>query len=298
MLHSIAVTTDFSTLSRQAFAAAAALGRKHQARLYLLHVLPPPEIVKPWQLVNEPPAELDARRAAAEARLEELVTAETAFAGLDVRLRVLQGEPAEAASRFLKLEEIELVVIASHGWTGAERFPLGSFTAKVLELTTCPVLVFRATSGESSGLPGFHPKRFLVPHDFSQASGVALEVARSWARDFDAAVRLIFVADDRHLSGGSSEAGARVRAEGMERLERLVLEEWRGITAEAVAHIGHPAVEILEEAQSFRADLIVLASRGLSALERLAIGSTAERVIQGARCPVLVVKRRREELLG
>jgi nucleotide-binding universal stress UspA family protein len=55
--------------------------------------------------------------------------------------------------------------------------------------------------------------------------------------------------------------------------------------------IGHPALEILEEAGAFGARLITMSSRGLSALDRIAMGSVAERVIQGAKCPVLVTGR-------
>ena len=64
----------------------------------------------------------------------------------------------------------------------------------------------------------------------------------------------------------------------------------RGVHAEAFLLHGRPAEEIVRVAEDGRADLLVIGSRGLNALQELAIGSVSHKVIKHATCPVLVVK--------
>ena len=65
-----------------------------------------------------------------------------------------------------------------------------------------------------------------------------------------------------------------------------------GITIEAVVREGNTAGEILEQATSMKADLLVIGTHGRSGFERLLLGSVAEKVLRKARCPVLTVPRR------
>ena len=71
----------------------------------------------------------------------------------------------------------------------------------------------------------------------------------------------------------------------------------RGIPAEFNIREGHPGQEIPHFAETHDSDLIVLASHGLTGIDRFLLGNTAERVIAGAHCPVLVVKPQGRSLL-
>ena len=143
-------------------------------------------------------------------------------------------------------------------------------------------------------------KTILVPHDFSGPSRVALETASEWAGQFKAAVRLVYVVDDGALLGaqalepteGIQDRVAEMNRRGKEELERLIASNLRGLQADSAVRVGQPAAEIIREATAFDADLIIMASRGLSVLERLSVGSVAERTIHGVRCPVLALKGR------
>ena len=296
MLHSIAVTTDFSLFSRKPFGAAAELARRFNAQLHLVHVVREPEIFTPWQVPTAAPEGVRVQQVAAQKRLEDLSASEPAFDKLKVRPQAILGEPARALCRFQEHEGIDLVVIASHGHTGADHFPLGSFAAKVLQLVSCPVLVFRhpEISGAEPWLT-FNPDRILVPYDFSRASVTGLDVALGWAKDFEASMRLLFAVDagDCDLRRGDKsfkDFFEEVRNEAQDQLGRLIRSECAGVQAEAVVRTGHPALEIHKEAEDYCADLVIMASRGRSALERLNLGSVGERMIHGAHCPVLLVK--------
>lgn len=303
MLHSIAVTTDFSPTSRLVFPAARSLAERFGARLHVVHVAHGPEIYTPWQIVTGSPAELRRREEEAQRRLQELVASEPAFAGFRVEPRALLGDSVESLHRFQEWEELDLIIVASRGGSTSNGLTLGSFASNVTHVATCPTLVFR-THRAASFKPGpFEPKHILVPHDFSQASNHGLEVARSWARAFDASVKLLHVveprmsAEERFAGGGAEQAEAyfeQIRSEGISRLDELVERtDWEGIPVRTAVGVGSPYKEILGEAAASRSDLIIMASRGLSGFERLNLGSVADRTLQGASCPVLVVREKR-----
>ena len=299
MIRSILITTDFSEASKAPFATAASIARKFRAQLHLLHVGIDPQVVKPWQILEESPEDRARRRAELERRLEGFAAGETALEGLSVRRKVIVEPMAVALEQFLKREKIDLVLIATHGHSAVHHFPLGSFTVKMLQTARCPVLVYREIDDEAHPRStGLAPRRILVPHDFSRASHEAMAAAHVWADAFGAQVRFITVADSSVVvpTGRALDRfdlqreEARAIRETEEHLDDILLREWRGPHAQTVVRLGNPAVELLKETESWRPDLIVMTSRGLSLYDFATLGSVAERVIYGVGCPVLVVR--------
>jgi universal stress protein A len=66
----------------------------------------------------------------------------------------------------------------------------------------------------------------------------------------------------------------------------------KGIKVKAYLRVGYPFEEIVLMANDPQVDLVLIGSHGRSGIKRLLLGSTAERVVQHAPCPVLVVKER------
>ena len=85
------------------------------------------------------------------------------------------------------------------------------------------------------------------------------------------------------------EIHERARATSTEALEKLGPQLGEGITLEYAVRPGQPLAVVLEEADRFRPDLIVMAASGRSRVARFFVGSTADRVIRQAPCPVMVV---------
>ena len=145
----------------------------------------------------------------------------------------------------------------------------------------------------------FKLKRILVPLDFSAGSMKALDYAVSMAKQFHAALDLVHAYPSDEAWPG---AGARhLLFESAEAIERLN-EKLTGIHREHIptfppenCHIraGRPYEQIINLAREINADLIVLSTRGYSGLKHLLLGSTAERVVRSAPCPVLVVRKRK-----
>jgi nucleotide-binding universal stress UspA family protein len=146
----------------------------------------------------------------------------------------------------------------------------------------------------------FKIEKILVPLDFSPASVEALEYAVWVAKQFRAAIHVVHVyPPDEALAAGAGH----LLFESADAIERLN-EELTGIHRKHVptfrpenCHIrsGRPYEEIVRLAREIGADLIALATRGRSGLKRLLLGSTAERVVRGAPCPVLVVRKRKQK---
>lgn len=295
MFRTIYVPTDFSSAARDAYGPAAGLARKFGSRLCLAHLLESPQIFTPWQVPPSGSAAVLLDREA-QVRLDREATQAPELAGLKVETRLIKEGGVERLCELAEEDSADLIVLATHGRSGIRHFLLGSFASKLLQLASGPVLVVRSSREREGQIPPlFHPARILVPHDFSKPAREALRTARSWARSFDAAVRLLFVVQEQVDPGGSTSPSVaehyeRRGQEALERLGALARAELDGLPVETAVRIGHPGLEIAREAAACRAGLVVMASRGLTVIDRLPLGSIAERTIHEAPCPVLVTR--------
>jgi universal stress protein A len=137
-------------------------------------------------------------------------------------------------------------------------------------------------------------KTLLVPTDLSEPSMQALDYAIGLAGTFGATIRLVHVIEP--LAAPEVAAYATLASEGEVRKsirEQInVLCQKHGL-AETMSNLnireGTPFHEILEAARTTKADAIVIATHGYTGLKHVLLGSTTERVVRGARCPVIVV---------
>jgi len=147
-------------------------------------------------------------------------------------------------------------------------------------------------------------RKILAPLDFSKSSDKALKYASALAAQFQAALILVHVVE---FSFVGSEFGAvelsqiegDMRENARKQLEALVqkLVDPRLETKTIIA-CGRPSIEIIETATDESADLIVIATHGHSSLAHVILGSTVERVVRHASCPVLVVRDEEREFIA
>ena len=138
----ILVPTDFSDEAKHALRSAVELARIGQSEVVLVHVIEPP--VYPVNLgigpVVVPPLEQDLRERLAQA-LEQLRQQETGT--LASRVLIRDGRPFLEIVRAAADEHADLIVIATHGYTGLKHVLLGSTAERVVREAPCPVLVVR-----------------------------------------------------------------------------------------------------------------------------------------------------------
>jgi nucleotide-binding universal stress UspA family protein len=145
--------------------------------------------------------------------------------------------------------------------------------------------------------------KVLVPIDFSDYSKSALKYAVNFAKSFSAEVILVYVVEPiiypPDFSMGQI-AMPSINTEWDERakdeLAKLAKNEITGVNSvKTIIKTGKPFVEIIETAKEENVDLIIIATHGHSGVEHILFGSTAEKVVRKAPCPVLTL---REPLKG
>lgn len=147
-------------------------------------------------------------------------------------------------------------------------------------------------------------KKILVPTDLSEYARHALTYASELASTHGAVLHLLYVVDTEWLVtyGGvalSYHEGTildRIKEEGEKGLQQL-RREIKGIEIETTVVIGSPHVEIVRFSRENDIDLIVIATHGRTGLSHVLLGSVAERVVQMAPCPVLIVKHPEHEFV-
>lgn len=148
-------------------------------------------------------------------------------------------------------------------------------------------------------------KKILCPTDFSDFSMYALTYAVSFAQQYKAKLLLmhavdVFLHDPAYFAPYVPDGSA---FEDFEKKARARLEEIckknvpAGVEAEPIVKVGRAFVEIVRAARAMDVDLIVIATHGRSGLSHAMFGSTAERVVRKAPCPVLSIKHPEHEFV-
>jgi len=279
-LEKLLVCTDESPDSQGAITAALDLAKAAGCQVFLLQVLsfiPLYELQAP-DLLPPPMINLElqaAQEAAVRARLESWrEKAAEMGVRLEIRIRI-SASPYEGILEEAEAVQPDWIIMGRHGLTGLSRLLLGSVTARVIGHSAFSVLVVPQGAA-------LEFKRVLIAADDSPFSVAAWQEALSITQRMGSQLTAITVA----ASDGEVKAANQV-VQRMEAEARL-----RGVPLETAVPCGRPFEAILEVAQAKKVNLIVLGSHGRTGLRRLLLGSTAERVIGQAPCPVLVVKKK------
>jgi nucleotide-binding universal stress UspA family protein len=295
----VVVPVDFSPRANRALRTAEALARRTGASLVVVHVAEP--IAYPTDLGYAPviPGEVEAElQSGARQRLEEIV-AGLRGRGLAAEALFRTGRPFSEIAEAARATGADLVVLTTHGFTGLKHVLLGSTAERVLRHASCPVWVLRDPGSEGdppSANDGIGLRRVLVPVDFSDCSARALAYATGVARQFDASLELLHVTELPFLDPTMAEVDTHALEEGARQsaqaqLDKVLADLKAGGTAATGRLVsGAPWHEITEQARREATDLIVVGTHGYTGLKHVLLGSTAERVVRHAPCPVLVVR--------
>ena len=285
-LQNILIGTDFSPWSEAALRCAAALAKRFQARLFVVHA------IADSMYANVPPellAEAKTRTIAdARRKLEEI---SSRFSGLQTQIILEQGPPSEVLLRLAEAKSIELLVVGTQGHASIKRFLLGSFAEKLARQSRCPVLV---TPESSLPVEEFTLKTILCPTNFSERSIGALKYAWAFAKTFSAHiilmhVILMHVVQDQILSR-ADRISQTTKAEGpMSRLSSSLSAGDRSREAELAVEFGAPAETIIKVAGERNADLIVLSIQRDKPLVAHLPPEVTFLVAAQAPCPVLTL---------
>lgn len=290
--------TDFSDHSRAALPWALRLAEKHGAELHLFHALV--LHADDESQVEERYDELAEETRAELRELGEAGPVDTVRLVPTVRRAIA---PAPAILDYASQEDVDLIVMGSHGRRGLRRLLLGSVAEEVLRTSSVGVLVARAEEGHEADVPPL--ARILAPTDFSGYAGTGVRVAAELAATFGARLDLLHVIEQAvypdfyfPVSSPPWDVG-ELRGRARARLVDLAVElgRERDLEVEVEVKVGRVPAEIADYAKETEADLVVIASHGARGLERLLLGSVAERTVREAPCSVLALKAFGKRLL-
>ena len=293
----VVCAVDFSDVSRRALDHAVAVARWYGARLTAVYVQPMPAMVSAPLLVPAPieGAVLSAAdRHSLQRQLEGLLPPRAA--DLAVECRIVEGDIAAAIAA--EAASADLLVIGTHGRSGFQHLLLGSVAERLLRQAPCPLLVVPPGAPDATGTVPRLFHHIVAAIDFSSASATAAAFAVSLAQEADAHLTLVHALDlppaVEAWVGETPEGHARLlrwRDDALARLRALAPADARTYChiEEQVETDGASRV-VLRIAAERRAGLIVMGTHGGGPLARTFVGSTAQRVVRQAACPVLILR--------
>lgn len=285
--------TDFSDNAAHASATAAALARRWERPLVLLHV------TDEFNAHAQTPEQLDALLRAADERLQSEAV-RLAAGGAEVRGEVLHGAVAERAILdFVEAHPPALLVVSAVSKTAFDRWTLGSVSERIAEAAPAPTLVVRAAAPFEAWLRGERALRVFVAADFSASSDAALRWVAAWCGLGPCEVTLGHVAwppEERQRLGVRGPTSFTEHDPEVQRvLERDLREKAIAVLGEASvamevrASWGRVDIPLVDMARAAQADLLVVGTHQRRGVERWTEGSVSRGVLRHAPMSVACV---------
>ncbi len=294
MYTKMVVLLDGSELAEVVFDYAQELSGRMHLDVQLLHVCSPQEV-----------AQLPMRRAYMERMAEELCAKAEEFSAnygkdstaqcIQARGNVVVGYPAEEILKFVDQNDIDLVMMSTHGSSGVKAWDLGEVTNKVVHASKVPVWLV-PTELREEVIADVLPKRsMVVPLSGSKQSGAAIPHALDimTQRGAESELVLLHVVDVPYMPM-TREAlndldAHRVQMKTyLDGLAQPIRESGLVVRTEVLS--GDPAQAIIDYLKGNPTQLLVMATRGKSRLNRMIFGSVTESVIHMVKVtPLLLV---------
>jgi nucleotide-binding universal stress UspA family protein len=306
MYNSIMVPTDCSGFDREAIRVALRLAEKTNSKVHLVRVSASAAFFGMASTT-------DGLAISAEALEQELDTELAELHALAAECRTItaaaittsleQGSIPDALAGYANRNDVDLIVISTHGRRGFARFSLGSVTDSMIRLTTIPVLVVKPPPSYLNPQVADAFKRIVVPLDGSALAEQILPRIAGLADLEGAELTLLYVLKPQTYSQqqvqdpllpwwekdiASAEAYLFPLAAKLRR---------RGLAVSSDIVIGENIAEkIAEFARCEKADLIAIATHGRGGLSRLIHGSVADALTKAARASVFVFHPAEKEI--
>jgi nucleotide-binding universal stress UspA family protein len=291
----ILVPVDFSDPSRKAIRYGISLAVEADAKLILAHVVPfyPPV---PYAHPFEDRKMSESQAAEIRKKLNEEKGHELEGA-VETDCVVRSGDVRDELLGLADEQDVDLIVMGTHGRRRFERWLLGSVTEAVVRRSTVPVLtVSHLDVDHALEEPKPIPvRKILCATDLSSGSVEAIVRSVEWSRELSAEMIILHVVPEVEWAYGAENVPLNLEVD-QHALHEGALKRLRETIPESVqkdprvrveVRDGVPYEVILGTADSEEADMIVLTTSSRPGLDRALLGSTAERVLRAAHVPVL-----------
>ncbi|MFN2141565.1 MAG: universal stress protein [Candidatus Promineifilaceae bacterium] len=290
MFSRILVPLDGSALAESALSLAEQFIEGSEGRLILLRVVPYFTVLAADPLLYEEMNRLGEDEALAYLRSIRNELPDPGKA--DIVCQV--GSAADSILQYSIENDVDLIVMSSHGRSGINRWVYGSVAERIMSQAPCPTLIINARQSSQEGAPS----KILVPLDGSGLAEQALHPALDLAQLLDAELYLLSVTTSGELRiETASEAGAFADIENGEvvkakdYLQDLAENlDYQKVNCAVEIASGSVAEAIMDYAAENGMELIIMSSHGRTGLKRWVYGSVAEKVLRGACCATMIVR--------
>lgn len=196
MLEHILLPLDGSTLAERVLPHAVSLTEAFGSKLTLLRVVYQDEEMNSSGFVN--PMEWQMRKTEAEAYLKSVQT-RLSEAEIESDVQIIEGKPAQQIVDFAHQNNVQLLVMASHGSSGISEWNINSTVQKVLLRAKMPVMIVRSYQEPQETLKGLNYKNIMIPLDGSTRAECTLPLAESISAVQNGTVFLSHIVEEPHL---------------------------------------------------------------------------------------------------
>jgi nucleotide-binding universal stress UspA family protein len=273
----ILIPTDFSETAELAVAHGAYMARLFNAKIFLLHVI---ESNVYASMAGEPVYLIDVNTEAQEAPEEKLYReADEITKKYNVELYALTtaGKPAKGIAEVAGKNNIDIIIMGTHGTSGFEEFIVGSNTNHVVNLVSCPVISVQKFAKE----PGF--SNIIMPIDNDLHSRQKVNNVVELAREYKSMVHILGLLE---TDDETDEKKFEIKLDTVEH---------------ALKHAGIPfnrklvradnlATEAMKYAEEENGDLIVTMTGHESTLSGIFLGAFAKQIVNHSKIPVMSIK--------
>jgi nucleotide-binding universal stress UspA family protein len=276
-LKKILVPTDFSETGMLAIQHASFLARLAKADMILLHVLPYSEyhfeIPEPVLRIENH----DQINKIVAQKLDELADDVNKNYGIRPKVMSSEGKIAREIMQIAKDENVDLIVMGTHGAKGFEEIMIGSNAHKVVSLAPCPVITVQ-TDAQKLGFTNI-----VLPIDRSAHSREKVEVAIDFANIYQAKLHILGLLESKEASEYDKLQLV------LDQVQHAI--EKAGLTFTRHTVKGdHLAAEALKYGTNVNADLIIIMTDQESEVTGLFLGLLAKQIVNHSRIPVLSIK--------
>lgn len=270
----ILVPTDFSDHAEYALKVAAQIARKNNSEIILLHMLELPHQAGDAIGSGHQIPEIMLYKNKALENLEELMDADF-LEGINVSEAVQFEKAFDGIMKIIKKNEVDLVVMGSHGTSGFEEMFIGSNTEKVVRFSDVPVLVIK------NQIDDFKASNFVFASDFSNEIKKPFSVLLEFAKVFNSKLNLVMINTPNSFK--PTHVAKKIMSEFMAdfNYSNYSMDIYNDTNVEK---------GILNFANSVNADLIGMCTHGRTGFAHFFNGSISEDLVNHAVRPVITFK--------
>ncbi|MCB0380619.1 MAG: universal stress protein [Flavobacteriales bacterium] len=275
MIKDILVPTDFSKCSVSAVKVAAQLAKKLDATIHLLHVIETPVVAYDAGMVNfESLPQAMFMKELADDNMKSLLN-EGFLQGISVESKIEYDAIYTRINHYVEKNDIQLIVMGSHGAKGFNEIVLGSNAERVVRYSSCPVLTIKQDDSN------FDVKNIVVASDFNSEADEMFKGFKQFTSLFKAKLHLIRVNTPVNFETTPESKEKMKKFADRNKLENFTMSIYNDTTEED---------GVLNYADEINADLLLIGTHGRTGLAHLIKGSIAEDLLNHSKRAVLSIK--------